>query len=76
LQQLRARLEAEQLQAVELLASSEIHLSDPADPDFRRLADLHTVICAVRDVISRHSPRLGYGTDPVATDPLFAPSPN
>jgi hypothetical protein len=67
LQALSDRLEAEQLQAVELLASAGGALADVSETKLRRLADLHTVLCAVRDEISRHAPRMGYGSDSLST---------
>jgi hypothetical protein len=68
LQTLRARLEAEHLQAVEWLATSETPIADAPVDRIRRLADLHGVLCAVRDEIARHAPRMGYGPDTLSLD--------
>jgi hypothetical protein len=63
LQALCDRLEAEHLQVVEMLASTQAPVADfPADR-VRRLVDLHALLCAVRDEIARHGPRMGYGPD-------------
>ncbi len=60
---LRDRLEAERLKAIELLASQDTPPGEiPADV-LRRVADLHTVLTAVRDEIAQHEPRLGYGDE-------------
>jgi hypothetical protein len=65
LQTLSDRLEAEQLQAVETLANGETSLSALSDSSIRRIADLHTVLAAVRDEVSRHGPKMGFGSDPL-----------
>lgn len=60
---LRDRLEAARLKAIELLASQDTPVEQiPADM-LRRIADLHTVLTAVRDEIERHEPRLGRGDE-------------
>ncbi len=68
LQTLCNRLEAEQLQAVELLASSASAIEETPVDRVRRVADLHAVLSAVRDEIARHAPRMGYGPDTLAID--------
>ncbi len=60
---LRDRLEAASLKAIERLASQGTPLDEiPADV-LRRIADLHTVLMAVRDVIERQEPRMGHGSE-------------
>ena len=68
LQALSDRLEAEQLEAVETLASTASPLAAMSDNDVRRIAHLQAVLSAVRDQIARHAPRMGYGPDTLASD--------
>jgi hypothetical protein len=68
LQTLCDRLEAEQLEAVEMLASAAPPLAAAPADSVRRIADLQAVLSAVRDQIARHAPRMGYGPDTLAID--------
>ena len=61
--ELRDRLEAANLKAIERLASQGTPLDEvPADV-LRHVADLHTVLVAVRDEIERQEPRMGHGSE-------------
>jgi hypothetical protein len=56
---LRGRLETARLQAIETLA-----MQDTADPEMlRRIAELHAALEAVRDEISGHVAKVGYGSE-------------
>jgi hypothetical protein len=56
---LQANLEAARLKAVETLAGKE---TPPAPDALRELATIHAALCAVREEIEAHGPKMGWGS--------------